>query len=172
MQDITIRLATEKDADLIADISRRTFYDTFAPWNSRENMDLFMNKQFTRERLLAEVGEPGSIFLLAYMANEPAGYVRMREGPGPVALGNIPAMEIARIYAEQHTIGKGVGSRLMQECIQITREKGKLAVWLGVWEQNQQAIDFYHKWGFKKFGDHTFILGNEVQTDWLMKKMV
>jgi ribosomal protein S18 acetylase RimI-like enzyme len=46
----------------------------------------------------------------------------------------------------------------------------KQALWLGVWEKNERAINFYHRWGFEKFGEHDFILGDDVQTDWLMKK--
>jgi ribosomal protein S18 acetylase RimI-like enzyme len=43
-------------------------------------------------------------------------------------------------------------------------------IWLGVWEHNHQAIKFYTTWGFEKFGDHLFLLGDDPQTDWLMKK--
>ena len=69
-------------------------------------------------------------------------------------------------------IGKGVGKKLMEASIDIAKEKGKKALWLGVWENNQRAIDFYTKWGFQKFSEHAFMLGNEIQTDWLMKKPV
>ena len=48
----------------------------------------------------------------------------------------------------------------------------KQVIWLSVWEKNQRAIDFYNRWGFEKFADHTFILGNEVQNDWLLKKEI
>ena len=42
----------------------------------------------------------------------------------------------------------------------------------GVWEKNYRAIEFYTKWGFEKFDDTDFLLGDEVQKDWLMKKAV
>jgi ribosomal protein S18 acetylase RimI-like enzyme len=58
----------------------------------------------------------------------------------------------------------------MQRCIEIAKEMHREIIWLGVWEHNQQAINFYTKWGFEKFGEHDFVLGNDVQTDWLMKK--
>lgn len=79
-------------------------------------------------------------------------------------------MEIARIYALQSYIGKGVGSALMKKCIDQACELNKEIIWLGVWEKNQKAIHFYRKWGFEKFGTHIFILGDDPQTDWLMKK--
>ena len=167
---VSIRYATVKDAGLIAELSRQTFYETFASQNTKENMDKFMNEQFSKETLSREVGAPDNIFFLAYDGKEPIGYVKMRESINPRELGNSSAIEIARIYATTHSIGKGVGKILMQRCIDIAVEKKKDIIWLGVWEHNQRAIEFYVKWGFEKFGTHTFMLGDDPQTDWLMKK--
>lgn len=151
-------------------MSRRTFYDSFAAQNTPEDIALYMDKQFTRESLMAEVGMPGNIFLLAYLEGQPAGYARLLEHELPQGAGEGPAIEIVRIYAERSAIGKGVGKALMQYAIDLGREKGKKWIWLGVWEHNHRAIAFYTKWGFEKFGDHPFILGSDVQTDWWMKR--
>lgn len=169
---ITIKIATIKDAELIAEMSRQTFYDSFAEDNTKEDMDIFLSKTFTREALMKEVGAENNIFLLAYDGNEVVGYVRMRENNIPPQLGTERAMEIARIYSVKTSIGKGVGKALMQKCIDIAKEKNHHTIWLGVWEHNQRAIDFYIRWGFKKFSDHDFVLGNDVQKDWLMKKSI
>ncbi|HYM95001.1 MAG TPA: GNAT family N-acetyltransferase [Chitinophagaceae bacterium] len=169
---VIIRLATKQDAELIAGISRETFYETFAAQNKKEDIDIFMNKVFTRKELIKEVGLKGNIFLLAYSEDEVAGYVRMRESNAPPALGNAVPMEIARIYTTKKFIGKGVGHALMEKSIVISKEMKKEVVWLGVWEKNQRAIDFYLKWGFEKFDEHDFVLGNDIQKDWLMKKIL
>ncbi len=79
-------------------------------------------------------------------------------------------MEIARLYVSKDAIGNGVGKLLMQESISIAKQRGKSLIWLGVWEHNKRAIDFYTKWGFEKFATHFFKLGDDNQTDWLMKK--
>lgn len=167
---ITVRRATSKDAELIADMSRQTFYDAFARDNTKEDMDKFMNEQFTKDLLMKEVGAERNIFLLAYEGEDPVGYVRMRENNIPPELGTDRAIELARIYAVQSAIGKGVGRVLMQNCIDIAMKKNYHVIWLGVWEHNQRAIGFYTRWGFEKFADHAFILGNDVQKDWLMKR--
>ena len=169
---LTIRIASKNDAELIADMSRQTFYDSFAAQNTKEDMDKFMNEQFTKQALMKEVGAERNIFLLTYDRDEPVGYVRMRENNNPPELGTDKAIEIARIYAVQSSIGKGVGKALMQKCIEIANEKKHHTLWLGVWEYNQRAIDFYQRWGFQKFAEHDFILGNDVQKDWLMKKNI
>lgn len=167
---LVIREATIADARLIADISHQTFYETFAMHNSRENMDKFLNQQFTKGKLIMEVGARENIFLLAYDNDDIAGYVKIRDERVPLSMGNVSALEIARIYAMSDKIGKGVGSFLMQSCIDIAKQKSKGWVWLGVWEKNQRAIEFYTKWGFEKFDETDFLLGDDLQKDWLMKK--
>jgi ribosomal protein S18 acetylase RimI-like enzyme len=161
---VTIRHATEKDAALIADLSRQTFYETFAAQNTAADMEKFMQEQFTRAALMAEVSAAGNVFLLAILDGEPVGYARLRETETP------GEMEVARIYAVAAAIGKGVGKALMQASVAIAQAQGKQAIWLGVWEHNQRAIQFYTAWGFEKVGEHDFQLGNDVQRDWIMQK--
>ena len=135
-------------------------------------MDKFMNEQFDRDTLIKEVGAPGNLFLLAYDGEEPLGYVRIREGERHSEFKNHTSIEIARIYATKSSIGKGVGKALMQECIRIAKDMKRDIIWLGVWEKNDRAIEFYRKWGFEKFAEHDFVLGTDVQTDWLMSRRV
>lgn len=168
--NLSIRYGTIKDAELIADISRQTFYETFAAQNSREDMDLFLGLQFTRGRLMLEVGAPENTFLLCYCDNEIAGYVKLRQSRHPKTLGSYNALEIARLYAMPNMIGKGIGKLLMQSSMDIALNEKKDTVWLGVWKQNYRAIDFYTKWGFEIFDECDFILGHDLQKDWLMKK--
>lgn len=168
--NLSIRLATKDDAVLIADISRKTFYDTFAADNSKEDMDKFLAEQFTRGRLILEVGAQENIFLLAYIDGSVAGYVKLREGKQPVEIKAEQALEIARLYVLEEFIGQKVGAALMKESIAIAKGKGKELIWLGVWEKNKRAIDFYQRWGFEKFSECDFLLGDDLQRDWLMKK--
>lgn len=169
---LVIREATVEDARLIADISHQTFYETFAPHNTTEDMDKFLTQQFTKGKLIMEVGARGNIFLLAYNNENIAGYVKIRDERVPSSMGSVRALEVARIYAVTNQIGKGVGSLLMQSCIDVAKQKNKDWLWLGVWEKNQRAIDFYIRWGFEKFDETDFLLGDDLQRDWLMKRKV
>ena len=170
MPEITIRYATADDAELIADLSRKTFYQTFGHVNTKENMDKFMNEQFSREKLIKEVTESRNIFLLAFDGDSPVGYAGMREGQQFPEFNDKDALEIARIYAVNTYIGTGVGQQLMRQCIFIAKELKKEIIWLGVWEKNPRAIAFYTKWGFEKFSEHNFLLGDDLQRDWLLMK--
>ncbi len=165
-----IRLATKEDALLIADLSHQTFYETFSDDNTAEDMHIFLNEQFTKGKLMLEVGRPENIFMLAYMDNRPAGYVKLRHKEMPGSEGRNDAMEIARLYAVSTMIGRGIGKALMQASIDMAAQLQKEWLWLGVWEENLRAIEFYERWGFEKFGETEFLLGKDLQYDWLMRK--
>jgi ribosomal protein S18 acetylase RimI-like enzyme len=168
----SIRPATIEDAFLIADISHETFRETFACSNTPQDMDKFLLEQFTKGKLMLEVGAAGNEFYLATEGNTIAGYVKLRDAQKPAVLRDCPALEIARIYCCQNMQGKGIGKMLMQKSIDVALSKNKKAVWLGVWEKNFRAIAFYEKWGFEKIGETDFLLGDDLQNDWLMKKMI
>lgn len=170
MNNIQIRVARIEDAELIADLSRQTFIETFAARNTKENMDKFLKESFSEEILINEVGAPNNIFLLASEDEQPVGYVMLKEDNNPPELSGIKSIEVSRIYITQSYLGKGIGKLMMKECINIAIERKKDFIWLGVWEHNIRAIDFYLKWGFQKFSTHIFKLGDDNQTDWLMKK--
>lgn len=169
---IFIREATIYDAGTIADLSRKTFYDTFAPYNTEEDMIIFLSRQFTRDALMAEVGMHGNTFLLAYKDGELAGYVKLRESKGPPELKGMTSLEIARIYVVKEMLGAGVGEQLMKTCIDIARNRSKQTIWLAVWEKNERAVRFYTRWGFETFSKQVFVLGTDLQNDWIMKKML
>jgi len=65
--------------------------------------------------------------------------------------------------------GKKVGQLLFDKAIGIALQKNFDYVWLGVWEKNLRAIKFYLRNGFVEFDKHVFKLGNDEQTDTMMK---
>jgi len=172
MSHLTIRTASIADTKTIVTLSRETFFDTFSQYNTKEDMQLFLQLHFSIPAIQHELAEESNTFLLAYDGDQVAGYVKLTEGEHPVTLGDLACIEIARLYATKPYIGKGVGKQLMQACIDLAQQKQKQVVWLGVWEHNHRAIGFYQQWGFEKFGEHDFILGHDIQNDFLMKKAI
>ena len=65
--------------------------------------------------------------------------------------------------------GKRLGQQLLQKAIQLASKANKQYIWLGVWEHNTDAIRFYQKHGFSKFGTHPYYVGKDKQTDWLLR---
>ena len=58
---------------------------------------------------------------------------------------------------------------VLDKAIEVAKLKNSDFVWLGVWEENPRAISFYKKNGFVEFDKHIFKLGNDEQTDIMMK---
>ncbi|WP_458119510.1 GNAT family N-acetyltransferase [Paenibacillus sp. Z6-24] len=80
------------------------------------------------------------------------------------------ALEIERIYVRSSFQKQGIGKHLFDKAIDIAVQNGKAAVWLGVWEKNENAIAFYQRQGFVQTGAHSFYMGDEEQTDFIMVK--
>ncbi len=170
MQKIHSRIATIEDAALLADISRTTFYDTYHAYNTKEDMDMFLQEHFSLDIVIAELNNTDNTFLFAYDNEQLCGYVKLSESKAQDQLKDWSTLEIARIYSIKEKIGKGIGKILIEESISIAIQKNKQMIWLGVWKQNPRAIVFYQKNGFEIFGEQDFVLGKDVQQDWLMKR--
>lgn len=168
MGDFKMIAVGPQHAEILADLSRETFLEAFAPFNTPENMHKFMEEQFTRAQLMEEVGREGLCFTLAFAGDTPAGYIKTRLWQDHPVIGEGPLLEISRIYSRKQYWGSGLGRLLMQEALGQAKVLALRRVWLGVWEQNPRAIRFYEKWGFKKVGEHDFLLGEDPQRDWLM----
>ena len=170
-QSITIRRASLNDAALLKNLGAQTFQETFAEHNTADDMKMYLEKNFTVDHLLAELNDNLSEFYIAEHFTTAVGYVKLRAGHEPDQLKD-HAIEIERLYSLKNYIGKGVGKFLIQTAFQKAKDKGFETIWLGVWEHNKRAINFYRKFGFEKFGSHIFVLGKDEQTDLLMKANV
>ncbi|WP_332368466.1 GNAT family N-acetyltransferase [Spirosoma telluris] len=67
------------------------------------------------------------------------------------------AIEIQRIYLLQNQIGQGQGRRLIEYCLDWTRNKGYTSVWLGVGSIMSGPSPFMKKW---VSSDLAFIISN------------
>lgn len=163
---IKIEPVKKSEVPLLADISAQCFYETFHQQNSEEDMRLFLKENLTIHKLKDEMLEQGNYFFFAKAEDKTAGYIKLSASQ----IFDKDALEIARIYVVKDKIGFGVGKRLMEFAFSFAKQKNKKIIWLGVWEHNLHAIQFYRNFGFEKFSEHLFMLGSDAQTDWLMKK--
>lgn len=174
MENIKIRRGTIEDAEMLARLSYKTFWDAFHehPKNAPHDLADYMQKAFNLETVREELAEENSIFLIAEIAGEPAGYAKLMIGSIEDGIKAEKPIELNRLYSKQEFLGKGVGARLMEECFAIARENDCDAMWLGVWEYNPRAQRFYEKYGFRRVGKHVFQLGSDPQTDLLMQREI
>jgi ribosomal protein S18 acetylase RimI-like enzyme len=163
-----IKIADIDDITLLFEIGIKTFVETYGNQNTPEDLKKYLEEKFNEKQILDEILIPNTIFLLVELETEIIGYAKMRvnlvENP------DMKSLEIERIYISKDYHGQKYGAMLMQKCIDVAIENNYESIWLGVWEHNPKAINFYQKWGFEIFGEHIFQLGDDAQTDFLMKK--
>jgi ribosomal protein S18 acetylase RimI-like enzyme len=167
---ITFKQCVLEDLTTLQRISRKTFEDTFAATNTEANMNAYIERAFNREKLESEMLNPSSSFYLAHMDGELGGYLKLNMDGAQTDIHDPRSLEVERIYVMKEFQGLGIGSRLMSKAIDVAVEHDKSFIWLGVWERNEAALRFYRKMGFYQTGEHLFIVGDDPQTDLILRK--
>lgn len=158
------------DFEELRTISIRTFSETFAAENTEEDMQQYLAENFSQEKLMAEVTNPDSAFFLAKdEKGNVTGYLKLNFNTAQTELREKNGVEIERIYALKEFHGKNLGKLLFGQALTVAHARKAAYIWLAVWEENARAIAFYTKNGFVAFDKHFFRLGNDVQTDLMMK---
>lgn len=163
-----VQIANSSHVEALLALARRTFVDTYAIYNTPENLQLYLDTNFTPAIMAGELSEKGSTYLVGFEDNTIIAFAKIRTID--TILEDSEAAEIQRIYVDQSYHSKGLGSVMMQACIDYAKQQGFNKMGLGVWENNPKAIAFYTKWGFEKVGVHSFVLGSEEQNDFILMK--
>jgi ribosomal protein S18 acetylase RimI-like enzyme len=153
-------------------ISCSTFSQTFLEHNKADDMEAYLTSSFSVEKLTQELNNPNTEFYFAKNEDNIVGYLKVNIGEAQTEHINLDAFEIERIYVDKAYLGKKVGQLLFNKAIELAKSKNVAYVWLGVWEENHRALAFYKKNGFIPFDKHVFMLGNDAQTDIMMKLLL
>jgi ribosomal protein S18 acetylase RimI-like enzyme len=169
-----IRISKHKQEHLLSlqEIAKKTFIETFSTDNSEENMRQYVAQKLSIEQLSTELETAHSQFYIAQYNNEAVGYLKVNFKEAQTEPQPADYMEIERIYVLSAYFGKGIGAFLLEKALELANQQQVKTVWLGVWEENKRAIAFYEKNGFKIFGSHVFQLGEDAQTDFLMRRQL
>jgi diamine N-acetyltransferase len=162
--------AQESDLADLRRISIKTFLDSFADVNTPENINLYVSTSFNEEKMANELKDPASEFYFYRRLSDIMGYMKVNFRAAQTDFKDPDGLEIERIYIDKRNQGRGAGAALMKYAEELARKSNLKYLWLGVWEHNTKAIAFYSKTGFKAAGSHHFMLGNDAQTDIIMKK--
>jgi ribosomal protein S18 acetylase RimI-like enzyme len=169
MENFLVKECGLEDIEKIKYISEKTFYETFANENTREDMENYLKENFSYEQLENEIKYNGSRFYIVENNEEVVAYMKLNFDKAQTETEHDNTLEVQRIYILQEYKSKHIGKKLIQRSIEIGINNNLNYIWLGVWENNINAIKFYEKQGFKKFDTHIFKLGEDEQTDNLMK---
>ncbi|QIW81247.1 GNAT family N-acetyltransferase [Bacillus tequilensis] len=167
---INIKKCSREDTKILQEISIETFNDTFKDQNSPENMKAYLESAFNLNQLEKELSNVYSQFFLVYFHHEIAGYLKVNTNDAQSEEMGDESLEIERIYVKSHFQKQGLGKYLLNKAIEMAIKRKKKKIWLGVWEKNENAIAFYKKMGFVQTGAHSFDMGDEEQTDFIMVK--
>lgn len=167
-----IRRACLDDTPVIAGLAARTFRDTYVDDPDQDGVRRYISANFTLERLSRQLDDPAFHFFLANLGQTPIGYATIHlSAPPPCVTGPRP-VELARIYLEHSAIGTGCGAALMKACLELAGKLGKETLWLGVWEKNLRAREFYRRWGFEDVGWYDFEYCEKIYRDPVMARSV
>lgn len=158
--------------DLLAlqKISSDAYHSTFSSMNTEANMKAYLEEAYHLDKLKKELQNEASFFYFIYQDNQLAGYLKLNESDAQTDIQDPSSLQLERIYVLSDFQGSGVGRCLMDQAIEVALKHGKSYVWLGVWEKNERALKFYEQNGFYPIGSHAFVMGNEVQRDYLLRK--
>lgn len=167
---VEIREAKKEDIPALRRVAIATQIDTFGEQNTVANMQAFLKEAYSIEKFEEELAEPASVYYLAWVGNRLAGFLRLRESPEVEHLLGDNTLELQRLYVDKSFQGEGIGKRLMEFALDYATRLGYEYLWLGVWERNFKAQKIYERWGFERFSEHVFQMGDDPQTDWLLKR--
>ncbi|WCT15022.1 GNAT family N-acetyltransferase [Mucilaginibacter jinjuensis] len=172
MDPINLKKVKPSEVQTLLNVSREMFFTAFAHLNTVDDMALYAAKAFTIEKLSEELSNPDSHFYFAILNENIAGYIKLNTHTAQTEFQDPQALEIERIYVGAKFQNQQIGKQLLQFAIDKAVENKCEYIWLGVWDANHNAIRFYKRHGFQIFSSHEFMLGNDKQTDLLMKKVL
>jgi ribosomal protein S18 acetylase RimI-like enzyme len=167
-----VRRATIEDVAALSAFGRRVFGQTFAPENTPEDLEAYLDRAYIQARQHEEIADPGIDTLLLEENDDLIAFAQLRDGLiGNGVTGQRP-LELWRFYVDFAWHGRGVAHALMASVEEAARARGAGTLWLGVWERNVRAQAFYRKQGFTVVGSQIFVLGSDPQRDLIMAKQL
>lgn len=168
MDTFIINKATSEHCDVLAKIGADTFYETFRPHNTDEDIQAYIAKTYNTKTVAQNLQDPSIHYYVCYLNHVCVGYIKLLHDVTYSGL-TAPAIELEKIYVAKQYHGKNAGQLLMQQAINHTKNNHYNMLFLGVWQENERAVSFYKRNGFDTFATRTFNLGSRVCNDFMMR---
>jgi ribosomal protein S18 acetylase RimI-like enzyme len=171
-----IEKCTFDQVHLLQKLAIKTYQETFAESNSDDLLQQYYKKSLNIAKLSAQLENTNSEFYFIYSAPraEPeaklAGFLKLNIDDAQTDLLDPDALEVEKIYILKGFLSQGLGKQMISFAINRAQQNNKKYLWLGVWENNFSALNFYKKMGFEQFGEHGFDMAGDIQTDLLLRK--
>ena len=167
--NLSLNKVSHDQLNLLTELTRNTFFESYAEQNSTVTIEKYIEENFNSKQLSHQLTNRFSEFYVLFKDSKATGYLKLNTNCAQTETADMTAIEIERIYVLETYQGQNLGSTLLKKAFEIYQSGEHSFLWLGVWENNNKAIQFYQKNGFVKYGEHKFDFGGDLQTDWLMK---
>ena len=163
-----VRQAMSADVAAMSSLAMRSFTDAYADSSEPDDLEVHLVEHFGEAAILREMAAPGVRYFVADSDGSLAGLVKLRNSPLPDQVPADTATEIQQLYVDTAVQRAGVGQKLVQRAVEVTREARVGGIWLSVWTEADWATSFYRKCGFAPLGELEFFLGRTRYVDYLM----
>ena len=168
-KNVTFKKLSPGDLPKLEEISRSTFFDAFGAQNNPEDLHSYLDNAFSESSLKNELLDPHSEFYFATIQQEIVGYFKINFSRAQTDFQEDDGMELERIYVLKQHQNQKIGQAMLDAVIEMAIQRKMRYLWLGVWEKNENAVRFYKRNRFEFAGSHDFWVGNDLQTDQIMK---
>ena len=149
------------DAAALAELGRSTFVDTFGHLYSAEDLNLFLTQVYSQEAVASDLADPDRLYRVVERDGELIGYCKIGLSyTMDFDIGERRAIELKQLYLRAEAQGTGIAQDLMQWVLDEARARNANAIALTVWSENYRAQRFYERYGFTKWADTYFMVGN------------
>lgn len=165
---IDYRDAVPADGPALDAMAQEVWMQTFGHSASPADIATYLGQAYGPDgKLIADLDSGAARFRIAIDGARIVGYAKINPPWLPDA--EPGAVQLSQIYVTYDQHGTGVGRTLLDWAIASARDQGATALLLTVWEENHRAFAFYKKNGFEHVGDYAFPVGEQIDTDHIMR---
>jgi len=163
-RDLAQRLAV-----LAGNVFRETYGEAFP---SRDVLDRHVSEVFSPRAFEARIESSIELIRVASIAGTLVGYLELFDATPPVQLPAASSMGLWTLYVAVEARGTGVAAMLVDDAVQIARQRRKEMLWVCAWERNARALAFYRKIGFTPVGISLVHAGDVAFRDVVMTRSI
>lgn len=163
-----LKKASLESVDILRKLMISTYKQAYKKMHTKENIELYCNKNFTKESVKSKLFSEVYICMLAFKKDSPVGFCILKDSFCPVDI-NGSSLELQQLYILKNEYNNGLGKQLFTQAVKIAKEKYKEYLWLYVSDTNEKALSFYDSMGLNKVGiGKKFKVGEEIVTSSIM----
>lgn len=169
-----IRAATLDDAEVLAELSERTFLETFVTGGFRipypeEDLRAFLEEVYSIEVTARRLADPAHHWEIAEIDGRAVAFCEV----GPATMPHDDCRpehgEIRRLYVAKEAQGLGLGTALLERAL-ARMDQSPGPQWLSVWSGNEKAQKLYRHYGFDKVGEYGFPVGEWRDHEFIFRR--